>query len=202
MIPNGTQTVSTASQELALVRGAARGDRRCFEQLVQFHVPKVHRIVHRMLGNESDVEDVMQEALLKAFTHLRHFRGEARFGTWLYSIAANQAMQLHRERRTRRFVASDDIERPVRDPLASAEERMEKVELCRRVNERIAHLSAEFRAVVHLFYFEDLSVRETAQRLGLSEAGTKTRLFRARARLARMLEPSAPRSRTSWFCDR
>jgi RNA polymerase sigma factor (sigma-70 family) len=202
MIANATQTAITASQELALVRSAACGDRRSFEQLVQFHMPKVRRMIRRMLRNESDVEDVIQEALLKAFTHLHHFRGEARFGTWLYRIAANQALELHRERRTRRFIAIDDIERPIRDPHVSAEERQEKVELCRRVNERIAYLPADSRAVVYLFYFEELTVMETAQRLGLSEAGIKTRLFRARARLARMLETSAPRSRTTRFCDR
>jgi RNA polymerase sigma-70 factor (ECF subfamily) len=202
MIANATQTAITASQELALVRSAACGDRRSFEQLVQFHMPKVRRMIRRMLRNESDVEDVIQEALLKGFTHLHHFRGEARFGTWLYRIAANQALELHRERRTRRFVAIDDIERPIRDPLASAEERTEKVELCRQVSERIAHLPGDFRAVVHLFYFEDLSVMEIAQRLGLSKAGTKTRLFRARARLARMLEISVPRSRATQYGHR
>ncbi len=197
MIAKANQTTITASQELALVRSAARGDRRSFEQLVQSHMPKVRRMIRRMLRNESDVEDVLQEALLEAFTHLRHFRGEARFGTWLHRIAANEAIQLHRKSRTCRLISIDDVERPVRDPLASAEERLEKVELRHQVNESIAHLPAGFRAAVRLFYFEGLSVIETAQRLGLSQAGTKTRLVRARARLGKMLEISVSRSRAT-----
>jgi len=202
MIANTTQTAITASQELALVRSAARGDRRSFEQLVQFHMPKVGRMIRRMLRNESDVEDVIQEALLKAFTHLRHFRGEARFATWLHRIAANEAIQLHRKSRTCRLIPIDDVERPVRDPLASAEERLEKVELRQQVNESIAHLPASSRAAVRLFYFEGLSVNETAQRLGLSQAGTKTRLVRARARLSKMLDISVPRSRATQYGHR
>jgi RNA polymerase sigma-70 factor, ECF subfamily len=202
MIANATQTAITASQELALVRSAARGDRRSFEQLVQSHIPKVQRMIRRIVRNESDVDDVVQEALLKAFMHLRHFRGEARFGTWFYRIAANQAIHLHRISRTWRFVNIDDIQRPVRDPLASAEERLEKVELHQQVNESIAHLPAGFRAAVWLFHFEGLSVIETAQRLGLSEAGTKTRLIRARARLGKMLKSSVTQSRATQYDHR
>jgi RNA polymerase sigma-70 factor, ECF subfamily len=197
MIANATPTAITASQELALARSAARGDRRCFEELVQFHIPKVQRMIRRIVRNESDVEDVIQEALLKAFMHLHHFRAEARFGTWFYRIAANQAIQLHRESRTWRFIPIDDVERPIRDPLTSAEERLEKVELRQQLNESIAHLPANSRAAVRLFYFDGLSVIETAQRLGLSEAGAKTRLVRARARLGKMLEPPVPRSRAT-----
>jgi RNA polymerase sigma-70 factor, ECF subfamily len=152
-------------------------------------------MIRSIVRNESDVEDVIQEALLKAFLNLSHFRSEARFGTWLYRIAANQAIQLLRQSRTRQFVPINDVERRIRDPLPRADERMEKAELCRRLNARVAHLPAQFRTAVRLFHFEGLSVIETAQRLGLSEAGTKTRLVRARAKLGRMLKSSAPQSR-------
>jgi RNA polymerase sigma-70 factor, ECF subfamily len=201
MIPNATQTV-TASRELELVRSAARGDRRCFEELVQSHIPTVQRMIRRIVRNESDVEDVIQEAILKAFIHLPDFRSEARFGTWFYRIAANQAIHLHRVSRTWRFVAIDDIDWTLRDPLANAEERLEKVELCRVVKEGIGRLPAHSRAAVRLFHFEGLSVIETAQRLGLSEAGVKTRLVRARSRLGRMLEGAVLRSRLTRYGHR
>jgi RNA polymerase sigma-70 factor (ECF subfamily) len=139
--------------------------------------------------NKHDVDDVMQEALLNAFSHLASFRREARLGSWLVSILINQSVQYYR--RSYRWRELSPIEADgaplVQDSMPSPFEQLEKLEACRMLSESIDSLPIEYRVLVQLFHIEGLSVLKAAQQVGISEGAAKSRLLRARARLAKLL---------------
>src|SRR3979490_3375194 len=91
----------TVSDVPAVLTRARQGDSEAFRALVEGHSRSAFRLAFRMTGNEQDAEDVVQESLLKAYRHLGRFETRADFGTWLYRIVANSAVEMIRARRTR-----------------------------------------------------------------------------------------------------
>jgi RNA polymerase sigma-70 factor (ECF subfamily) len=176
---------SPSDEELAhRVRG---GDTALFEVLMRRNNTRVYRAVRAVLSDEDEVEDVMQQAYVLAFTHLHQFQGSARFSTWLIRIAVNEA--LLRLRKQRRLVALDGgadegverdmkrVERDTPDPERRAADR----ELVRFLEAAIDALPALYRTVLVLREVDGLSTTETAEVLSVSEDVVKTRLHRARA---------------------
>jgi RNA polymerase sigma-70 factor (ECF subfamily) len=142
-----------------------------------------------VVRDELEAEDVVQEAYLKAFTHLDQFAGRSRFATWLLRIAIHEA--LARVRHHRRFAALPEDE-PVSDatagPAPTPEDRSANLELGRALAAAVDCLPESQRAVFVLRAVEGLSTAETAEALGLTEANVKVRLHRARAALRADLE--------------
>ena len=150
-----------------------------------------------ILRNEADAEDVAQEAVLKAFKHIRQFRAEARFSTWLIQITVNEA-------RMRRRKAHANIMEPIADrpddegnytPRDFADwreipsETLERNEIRQKLAEALAGLGQIYREVFVLRDMQRLSIDETARALGISTASVKTRLLRARLMLRDLLAP-------------
>lgn len=139
--------------------------------------PAMYRLAMGLVGNEYDAADAAQEAICAAYQKLNTLRNRERFKPWLLRIVTNQCYDILRQRR--RFAESDAIPEP---EAPGPEQRMSDVW------EAVNDLNEQMRAVVILFYYEDLSVREIAAVLRISEANVKTRLSRARKRLREMLE--------------
>lgn len=185
-IAEAIETLEPIADE-EVVRRVVAGDVALFEILMRRHNQRVYRAVRAVLRADDDVEDVMQQAYLNAYAHLRQFAGEARFSTWLTRIAVNEA--LARRRRGATFVQEDEeaamqlIESSAPDPeqQASASELREVME------REVAALPDAFRAVILLRDVEGLSTAETADILGVSGEVVKTRLHRARAALRERL---------------
>ncbi len=150
-----------------------------------------------ILRNEADAEDVVQEAVLKAFKHIRQFRAESRFSTWLTQITVNEA-------RMRRRKAHANIMEPIADrqdeegnytPRDFADwreipsEMLERHEVRQKLAEALAQLGQIYREVFVLRDMQHLSIEETAKALGISTASVKTRLLRARLMLRDLLAP-------------
>lgn len=162
-----------------VVRRVVDGETALFEILMRRYNQRVYRVVRAIVRNDDEAEDVMQQAYVNAYEHLRQFAGDAKFSTWLTRIAINEALARVRKRGFR--VVDDeseimDIESTDPDPeqLAAA------AELRTLVEAEIASLPDSYRTVLMLREIEGLSTTETAQCLDVKEDVVKTRLHRAR----------------------
>ncbi|MDP9418709.1 MAG: sigma-70 family RNA polymerase sigma factor [Actinomycetota bacterium] len=173
-----------------LVAAARQGDRLAFEELVRVTSAETYTLAYRLVGNEHDARDVVQEAYLRAYRAIGRFRGDAKFTTWMYRITANCAVtHLERRRRHRHEELADDA--PLadgnveRDPQARADASALRGELGVALQE----LPPRLRAVVVLRDIYDLPHEAIAAELGISETAAKVRLHRARRRLREQLFP-------------
>jgi RNA polymerase sigma-70 factor, ECF subfamily len=177
--------------ELAdLVAAARDGDRAAFDELVRATSAETYTLAFRLVGNEEDARDVVQETYLRAYKGIGKFRGDAQFSTWLYRITANcAATHLGRRRRHRHEELLDDAPLPDpsfdRDPSARAE----ASNLRDRLTVALEELPPRLRAVVVLRDVYDLPHEAIAAELGISESAAKVRLHRARRRLRERLFP-------------
>jgi RNA polymerase sigma-70 factor (ECF subfamily) len=181
--------------EHLLVAAAKAGDPKAFEELVNRYEKKIFRLTMNITRNKEDAEDAMQDAFMKAYSHLHTFEEGSRFYTWLVRIAANEALMRLRKRRANQFSLDEPIEgddeiipRDIEDWGPSPEQRYAQSEMHEILNKVIDQLSPEFRVVFVLRDVEGLSTEETASTLGISVAAVKSRLLRARLRLRQKLD--------------
>lgn len=182
-----------AGTEAALVVRARTGDGNAIEALIRTHAPRLRRVAWRVVGNHADAEDVVQEALLKACLHLIDYQERAAFSTWLTRIALNEGIGLLRKRRTEPIdLAEGDcpLQNVCRPGLycQTPEQFVISRELEVIVHHCMHRIHPDYRAVLRLRIFDELSHQEIADRLGLSVAAIKTRLHRARRVLQGMLQ--------------
>jgi RNA polymerase sigma-70 factor, ECF subfamily len=178
-----------------LVRRARGGELAAFETLADRYEQRVYSLALRMLRHEQDAEDVTQQAFLGALEGLGSFRGDASFSTWLLRIATHAALKVIRKRKGLDTVSLEEATEPsedydsiphpeyIADWRQSPERLVHKNEIRRLLDEALARLDEKHRPVFLLRDVEGLSVKETAEALGLSEANTKVRLLRARLQL-------------------
>jgi RNA polymerase sigma-70 factor (ECF subfamily) len=176
----------------ALVDAARDGHHGAFEELVRRTSGDTYLLARRLVSDEDDARDVVQEAYLRAYRSLGTFRGDAQFTTWLYRITANCAStHLGRRRRHRHDDLDEGLDvadpEPEHDPTAAADGAL----LRERLEAAIAELPARLRAVVVLRDLYDLNHAEIAEHLGISESAAKVRLHRARRRLRAHVFPLA-----------
>jgi RNA polymerase sigma-70 factor (ECF subfamily) len=185
------QTMLTDISLEALVNG----DRAEFARLVDAYSSPIYRLGLRMLGNPQDAEDVLQNTFLNALTHLPSFEGRSSLATWLYRIAANEALMLIRKRKPEIELEPDKGEEHAEDlkPAqivdwsALPEDELLSGEGKNVLDAAIQSLPESLRIVFLLRDVEGLSIKETAESLNLSETNVKTRLLRARLSLREKL---------------
>jgi len=177
-----------APELAALVARAREGDREAFDELVRLTHADTYTLAYRLVGNEEDARDVVQEAYLRAYRGLGKFRGDARFTTWMYRITANcAATYLGRRSRHRHEVLDDSV--PVADPRTDHDPqlRADAADLRNRLAEALDDLPPRLRSVVVLRDVYDLPHESIAAELGISESAAKVRLHRARNKLREQL---------------
>ena len=189
--------------EAILIRSARSGDREAFGRLVQLYQRPVFSLAYRMLGSAPDAEDAAQESFLRAYRALGGYDSGRAFSTWLLSIAAHHCIDRIRRKRMHELsldAVPQDCWRSASDagPEASVERRAE----AERVGRCLAALPEDYRLVVVLRYWHDMGYADIARILGESESAVKSRLHRARLRLAELLPAAdgrgeAPRPRSS-----
>jgi len=182
-----------ASEGAAVLARARQGDSEAFRALVERHSRSVFRLAFRMTGNEQDAEDVVQESLLRAYRQLGRFEARANFGTWLYRITANCAVDLMRARQARhdqaRGESLDDTAADLRTDVPDPERLTESAEIQRRVAAAMSALSPLERAAFTLRHYEGRSIDEISRTLGLGTSAAKHSVFRAVRKLRAALEP-------------
>jgi len=180
-----------APEDRELVARARAGDQDAFEALVRQHAPQLYRLLVRMLGNATSAEDVAQECFVRAWRALPSFRGEARFSTWLYRIAVNEANRFLARESRRATLPFDDVMRDVPDLGARTPELAEAGQLREQLERFLAELPDHYRVAVVLRDVEGFSNEEAADLLGLDVRNFKSRLHRGRMALRRRLEELA-----------
>jgi RNA polymerase sigma-70 factor (ECF subfamily) len=172
-----------------LVARAQSGDPPAFDELVRRHREPVFRLAVSILGREfvPEAEDVTQEVFLKVHHAIRSFRGEAEFGSWVYRIAFNQAVNLKSRVRFRQPHADDSV---LRDAAASQPGPDRQAELAQRdrvIDDCIQSLPEVYQSALRLYYWLGAGVGDVARLLGVPENTAKSYLHRARQLLHAML---------------
>jgi RNA polymerase sigma-70 factor (ECF subfamily) len=179
-----------------LVARARARDLGAFETLVERHEERLYRVAMRLLRNENDAQEVLQDALVSAWQNLGSFAGRAQFGSWIYRVTVNAALMLLRSRRRRPTVSVEEMTATALDSavrqsqLGSTsdwskrpDEQLQSGELKQHVEAALDTLPEILRLVFVLRDVEGLSTEETADVLGISIPNVKTRLHRARLAL-------------------
>jgi RNA polymerase sigma-70 factor (ECF subfamily) len=188
-----------AETELSLLHRLRRQDEAACEELVRTYSGRLLSVARRMLRNDEDARDAVQEGFLSAFRAIQKFNGDCRLSTWLHRIVVNAALMKIRTRSRRpeesiedmlpRFLEDGHHAEPTSD-WGSATSLLEQRETRERVRAAIDALPESYRTVLMLRDIDELDTAETAQLLGLTPNTVKIRLHRARQALAKLLEPS------------
>jgi RNA polymerase sigma-70 factor, ECF subfamily len=166
---------------------AGVADDEGFKALVMSHARSLHRLAYRMTRNEQDAEDVVQEALLKAYRGLDRFENRSELSTWLHRITTNCAYDLLRKRVRR---AEDDLPETDSEADAVTSSLLSHAgDIRRRVNESMERMSATERSAFVLRHYEGHTLEHIGQTLGISLAATKQCVFRAVRKVRQDLEP-------------
>jgi RNA polymerase sigma-70 factor, ECF subfamily len=180
-----------------LVERAQRGDKRAFELLVEKYQRKLARLLSRFIRDPAEVEDVTQEAFIKAYRALPAFRGDSAFYTWLYRIGINTAknylMAMGRRAPTSTEVEADEAEgfeegEQLRD-INTPESVLLSNEIAATVNATIEQLPEELRTAIQLREIEGMSYEDIARVMECPIGTVRSRIFRAREAIAEQLRP-------------
>jgi RNA polymerase sigma factor (sigma-70 family) len=169
-----------------LIEMTLAGQNACFEALLDRHLEAVRKRVGAMIPNKAEAEDVLQEVQLKAWKHLASFRRDSSFRTWITRIAINEALQSMRRARTRHRWDVMDLDR-LAASTGSAEQLYARQEMAGTVRRAIRQLPMKFQQILVLREFREMTVKEAARELNSNLPLVKTRLFRARAMLSKVL---------------
>jgi RNA polymerase sigma-70 factor (ECF subfamily) len=165
-----------------LIRRAIDGDERALRQLWSQYAPHIDAVVLRLAGDPDLAADIAQEVWMQIFRALRSFRGDAQFGTWAHRIAVNRT--LNALRKTRRI---GKIEVEIEDDTAAVDEDSDRSFLAASIEQAAARLPAGARTVFLLHDVEGYTHEDIAAELGITPGASKSQLFKARAKLRRLL---------------
>lgn len=189
-----------AHSDAALVERLKAGDEAAYEGLVRENTGRLLAVARRIVRNEEDARDVVQEAMLSAFRGLDRYKGDARLSTWLHRIAVNHALMKLRSRRRKpeesieellpQFLEDGHPETPAAPWRELSDVQLERSELQDLVRGSIERLPERYRTVLLLRDIEEMDTSEVAELLGVSKNVVKTRLHRARQALRGMLDPA------------
>ena len=189
------------SDAVAVERTLA-GDREAYRVLVERHSAYVYRLAYRMTGNPHDAEEVVQEAFLRAYQKLQQFAGNANFGTWVYRIAANYAIDRLRQRKSEESrrenpsrLADEENEvdalSKLPDATPSPERLAGSVQLAAKMKEALNALTPAERTAIVMRHWDGCGIEEIAAVLKSNSSAAKNTVFRAVQKLRRALQPFA-----------
>lgn len=183
----GTQA-ETSADERRLVALAQTGDNAAFEALVYRYTAALYRVVRRMVGDDGEAENIVQEAFLRVWMNLSRYRNDRPFFPYLVTVAANLVRDRWRREQRLREDELEALADLLPDPGDLPDRLMENAETLRLLAEAVARLPEPYRAVIALRYDAGFSYEEIAVALGLPLNTVRTHLHRAKAQLRRQLE--------------
>jgi len=203
----------TGKNEAGLIERILGGEKELFHELIRPYERMVYLTLFSIVRNEADAEDGAQEAVINAYRHLKSFRGDAKFSTWLTTIEINEGRKRLRKAKTAAEESIEDEAKghvgdytptPLTDWREIPLEALEREEIRKALRGAVAELPDIYRQVFTLRDLEELNVEETAQALGINASVVRVRLHRARILLQKRLVPflraTAPSRR--WFFRR
>lgn len=190
---------AAADPHAGLLERLRAGDDEAFDLLVRTAGGRMLAVARRMLDREHDAQDAVQEAFLSAFRSLDRFDGRSMLTTWLHRITLNCCLMKIRSRRRKpersiedmlpQFLADGHQVRPTHSWKPEESSGIEQAELRDLVRSKVAELPEQYRVVLVLRDIEQMSTEATAEALGMTVSGVKTRLHRARQALRGLLDP-------------
>ncbi len=199
MQPSVENPQSVAESDAVAVKRTLAGERDAYRILVERHSHHVFRLAYRMTGNRHDAEEVVQEAFLRAYQKLGQFAARANFGTWVYRIAANYAIDRMRQkkkeeaRRVEPPVGEESMENDpvglVQDAAPTPERLTQSIELRKQMEAALAALSESERTAFVMRHWEGCGIEEIAAVLKSNSGAAKNTVFRAVQKLRQALQP-------------
>jgi RNA polymerase sigma factor (sigma-70 family) len=183
-------SIGNEHKDATLIRQILTGRSELLGDLIKPHINPLRRLVQAKMGNNPDVEDIVQQTIFKAFTHLDQFRFEACFKTWLIRIALNEIAQTWRRRVSGRWVpleGSAQVILQAKDPSDSPFRSYERSQTSNLLQRAVNSLPEKERVIVRMRDLEERSISEVAEALCLSIGAVKSRHHRARSRMAQIL---------------
>ena len=190
---------ATVEREKELITRVIAGENDLFHELIRPYERMVYLAILTMLRNEQEAEDASQEVMINAFRHLKSFRGESKFSTWLVTIAMNEARQRLRKAKAAPVDSLDEGKEDREGDFTPAvltdwreipSEALEKKEMRQILRQAMDQLPPIYREVLVLRDLEELNQEETASALGINVPLVKVRLHRARMMLQKLLAPT------------
>src|SRR5215470_15179393 len=209
MRASGEQAEGVATSDAVAVERTLGGEREAYRVLVERHSAYVYRLAYRMTGNKEDAEEVVQEAFLRGYQKLQQFAGNANFGTWVYRIAANYAIDRLRQRKNEDLrrelpprVAEGEAETDplseLKDAAPSPERLAGSAQLAAKMKAALDTLTPAERTAIVMRHWDGCGIEEIAAVLKSNSSAAKNTVFRAvqklRAALAPFMEPSRARA--------
>jgi RNA polymerase sigma-70 factor, ECF subfamily len=176
---------SQATPDEALMGRVAEGDRLAMEVLYARHHVRVFRFVLRLIGDESLAEDLATEVFLDVWRHADRFEGRSAVSTWMLGIARFKALSARRRRAVELF--DEEIGKTIEDPADDPAIVLEKNDTSRVIRNCLKRLAPHHREIIDLAYYHEKSLEEVAAIVGIPKNTVKTRMLRARMRLAGLL---------------
>ena len=170
-----------------IIEKCRQGDRGAHYQLYRLYSRNMYNIGYRIVNNEAEAEDVLQEAFINAFHSLNHYRGDATFGSWLKRIVVNKAISVLKSRKMESLLENENFDVP--------EEQETQVEFkfsVEQVKKAIVMLPDGYRSVLSLYLLEGYDHSEIAEILGISESTSKSQFNRSKKKLREILEGGKP----------
>jgi len=171
--------------EAECIKLARKGDQDAFTQIVEKYQNPVYNLCYRMLGTPQAAEDAAQESFWRAYKNLHRYDMKRSFATWLLSITAHYCIDQQRRKRLPTMDLNEIIEFAAKDPDPSPESTLVQGEFSDKVQDQLAQLSENDRAVLILRYWHEYSEDEICRALSISKSAVKSRLHRARKHMAK-----------------
>ncbi|MBI3587433.1 MAG: sigma-70 family RNA polymerase sigma factor [Ignavibacteriales bacterium] len=186
--------IESRSEDSVLIQRALAGDQKAFKKLQAKYYEAIYNLIYRMIREKDEVQDLTQEAFIKAFTSLASFNDEYAFSTWLYKIATNNSIDYIRRKKLQTFSIDKPIESKESDysyelPDSTYEPDQDMMQRQRKklLEDAINSLPAKYRQVIHLRHVEEKEYQEIAEMLNLPLGTVKAHIFRAREMLNKYL---------------
>ncbi|MBL0939431.1 MAG: sigma-70 family RNA polymerase sigma factor [Gemmatimonadaceae bacterium] len=192
-----TDWMEPMETDAAIVRRAIEGDERAMRLLWNQHAPHVEAVVRRLAGDPDLAQDIAQEVWIQIFRALPSWRGDAKFSTWIHRVAINRTLNALRP--VKRSAA---VESEIEEHSVIVEQDAENRMLAQNIEAAAARLSPGARTVFYLHDVEGFTHEEIADQLGITPGGSKSQLFKARAKLRRLLAPLVDTMNSSTGLDR
>lgn len=179
--------MDAVSDDRALIKAIAGGDAKALEKLFARNQTRVFRYLTRVVRNEAQAEELLNEVFLGVWQGAKRYEGRSEPSTWLLSIAHNKAVSSLRKKREVSGY-DDDMAASIEDDADTPEVSSQKLDKAAQIRAAMQGLSVEHREILDLVYYQEQTVSEAAEILGIPEATVKTRMFYARKKLSELLK--------------
>lgn len=172
------------TSESDLILGCIEGDRKMQEQLYYRYSPKMYSVCLRYCTEPEDAQDLLQEGFIKVFTHIKRYRGDGSFESWIRRIFVNTAIEHFRRKNKVSNASSDIVDTNIEDKDWNALENIAEKDILKLINE----LSPGYKQIFNMYVIEGYSHKEISEVLGISEGTSKSQLARAKVILKKLIE--------------